>query len=316
MIVSLLIWETPYIPAMASCLGEEIVECRTKEAALEALPDADIAVVMGGGGLLLDDDLLDAAKKLKVVLSISAGIEKLPMLKLHERGIAVCNSKGAQAGSIAEFVLGAMLCVSHDFPLFMRNQQKSVWQTVFTGQDLDGKTLIIVGAGNIGQAVARRAKAFNMTVLGIKRRPAPLEHFDAVYATDALTDVLPRADYVVLTTPLTPDTYRLIGADAFDAMKPSAVFINVSRGDIVDESALISALQMKQIAGAVLDVFHTEPLPPGSPFWTMENVLVTPHSSGPTDNAERKTIELLCENVRRFQNGQPLLCQVEKGSYY
>ena len=316
MIVSLLIWDIPHIPAIERRLGETIVQCRSKEEAMRMLPEAEAVIVMGGGGLQLDEDMLKVSVKLKLVLSVSAGMEKMPLGLLHTRNIAVCNTKGAHATSIAEFVLCGMLTAAHHFQKFYRQQVSRFWETDFAGDDISGKTLLIVGAGSIGREIAKKAKAFDMAVHGTKRSPEPIEDFDSVWPSDQLHKALPLADYVVLAVPLTADTHHLMGETEFSCMKPSAVFLNISRGDTVDENALIAALQNKTIAGAVLDVFHTEPLPKDSPFWTMENVIVTPHSAGTTLSAEQKTIDLVCEIITRLRQGQPLLNQVEKGSAY
>lgn len=316
MIVSLLVWDTPHISGIEKALGEKITECRSKEAALTVLPEADIVIVMGGGGLQLDEDMLAVSKKLRLVLSISAGIEKIPLQALHDRGIAVCNTKGAHAVTIAEYVLGGMLAFSHHFPMFIRNQQKAHWQCVFTGDDLDGQTLLVIGAGAIGSEIGKKAKAFDMKVIGIRRRPCPLDYFDEVWGLDRLHEALRLADHVVLITPLTPDTYHLMGAEEFNCMKPSAIFINVSRGDTVDEAALYEALRDKIIAGAFLDVFHTEPLPKDHPLWALDTVIIAPHNAGPSNNSERKLIKILCDNIIRLRSGQPLVNQVGKNELY
>lgn len=316
MVVSLLIWDTPLIRAIEKCIGEDIIRCHTRDAALSALPKADIVIIMGGGGLLLDDEMLDVSERLKLVLSISAGIEKLPLTSLHERNIAVCNTKGAQAVSIAEYVLGEMIAFNRSFTMFQRNQAKAHWQYYFAGRDLDGQTVCIIGAGNIGSQIGKKVQAFDMQVLGLKRHPESMDYFNEVWGIDRLQEALGQADFVVLVTPLTPDTYHLMGQAEFNSMKRSAVFINVSRGDTVDEAALLEALNDEKIAGAILDVFRTEPLPSDSPFWAMENVIVTPHSAGPTLNAEQKMIDITCENIKRQRSRRPLINQVKKGNLY
>ena len=214
-------------------------------------------------------------------------MDRIPVDTLHRRGIPLCNTRGAHAVSIAEYVLGAMLCVSYRLPLFIRNQDKALWQNVYGIEGLEGKTLCIIGAGSIGSVIGKKAGALGMRVVGLKRSVQPLEGFDQVLPITALYETLEEADFVVLITPLTPETYHLMDSEAFSRMKPSAVFINVSRGDTVDEAALIRALQERTIAGAILDVFHTEPLPKDSPLWTMPNVLVTPHNSAITPMANR-----------------------------
>ncbi len=316
MIVSLLVWDTPYIAAIEKVLGEKITECRTKESALRALPEAEIVILLGGGGLQLDHELLSVSKKLRLVLSISAGMEKLPLPALHDRNIAVCNTKGAHAVTMAEFVLGGMLAFSHHFPTFIKNQAQAHWQSIFAGDDLEGQTVCIIGAGAIGSEIGKKAKAFDMNVIGIKRHPAPLLYFDEIWSLSRLHEALRLADYVVLITPLTPDTFHLMGAEEFACMKKFAVFINISRGDTVDEAALIYALQEKKIAGAFLDVFHTEPLPKESPLWAMENVFVAPHNAGPSNNSERRVTQVLIDNIVRLRNGQELINQVKKDEMY
>jgi phosphoglycerate dehydrogenase-like enzyme len=303
------------IPAVESFLGEKITECRTDEAALAAIPEADI-VITTGGAPLLTEELIAAAKNLKLVLSASAGVEKMPLKALHDRDIAVCNAKGAYSGAIAEFVLGGMLAWSHHYPMFIRNQTVSRWQPIFSGENLEGKTLVVVGAGSIGQEIAKKAKALDMTVVGLRRRPVPTAHFDEVRGNSDLRAVLPRADFAVLATPLTPETYHLMGAEEFRRMKSSAVFINIARGDACDEEALVGALKSKQIAGAILDVFSKEPLPQDSPLWTFDNVIVTPHSSASSDSSGQKTIDYLCSNIVRFRKGEPLMNRIQKGEMY
>lgn len=311
MIVSLLQWENPYVPAVEAEIGEKVTVCRTGEEAALVLPEADIIITLGTGRPLFNSDLLAVSGKLKLVLSVSAGIERLPLRELNARGIAVCNTGGAQAISIAEYVLGAMLSVSHSIPAFIRNQEKACWKNIF-GSDLEGRTLCIVGAGRIGAEIARRAKAFNMKIIGLKRHPEQLMNYDFVWGVEHLHKALGQSDIVVMATPLTKDTFHLMKAEEFGVMKKTAVFINISRGGTVDETAMISALKTKQIAGAVLDVFETEPLPEGSVLWQMENVLLTPHNASFTDTTDRCITSILCDNIIRFREGRVLINQILK----
>ncbi len=311
MIVSLVHWKNRYIPALKELLCEKIYECRDRQEALRVLPDADIVITFGGGdgdyAIPIDGEMLAAAHGLRLVLSLSSGVEKLPMQALREKNVAVCNSRGAHGVSIAEYVLGGMLVMSHHFHQFLRSQEQSRWKPIVRGEDLEGGTLCVIGAGSIGREIARKAKAFDMNVIGIKRRPEPVCGFDRVWGADRLHEALALSDYVVMVAPLTSETYHMMGEAEFRRMKETAIFINVSRGDTVDESALIRALTEKTIAGAVLDVFHEEPLPPESPLWGMENVLVTPHCSGPTKNTQRKTIRLIYDNIVRYRQGGELI---------
>jgi phosphoglycerate dehydrogenase-like enzyme len=173
---------------------------------------------------------------------------------------------------------------------------------------LNGKTLLIVGIGRIGAGLARLARAFDMRVLATRRNPdAGAQGAHAVYAHDRLPELLPQADVVALTCPLTPQTENLIDAKAIGLLRPSAVLINVARGRVVDEAALIEALQAKRLAAAGLDVTREEPLPPASPLWTMPNVLLTPHTAGETQSYEDSVIDILLENLERMWRGETSL---------
>ena len=205
---------------------------------------------------------------------------------------------------------------SYRIPQFVRNQERRLWQHAYDAQPIEGKTLCVIGAGHIGSMLGRKASALGMRVIGLKRRPEPIEGFQEVRPVSALHETLPEADFAALVTPLTPETYHLMDEAAFARMKPSAVFINVSRGDTADEEALIRALENKQIAGAILDVFHTEPLPADSPLWSMPNVLISPHNGGFTQDASDKTALMMVENIRRFREGRPLLNVVDLSRGY
>lgn len=185
MIVSLFKWDTPYVPAVEEFLGEKLIECRTRAAALQALPDADV-ILTSGGAELLDEELVAAAGKLRLVLSISAGVEKLPLKALHERDVAVCNARGVYSSTIAEYVIGGLLAWTHSFPVFFRNQAAARWKPVISGDGLEGKTLLIIGAGSIGTEIARKARAFDMTVIGLRKTPAPAEFFHEVLGVGEL----------------------------------------------------------------------------------------------------------------------------------
>ena len=305
MIISLNNSKTAYIPVMEEMLGETIYEFCDRAETLKLLPEADIIVTFGGGqrSLPFDEEVLAACRNVKLVLSITAGTEDVPIDKLHEMGIRISNSRGAQGASIAEYVLACMLIMSHNYHLYIRNQLSRQWGPLAAGEDLAGKTLCIIGTGTIGTAVAERAAANGMKITGIDKYPRQLPAFDAVFGTDKLHDVLAQSDFAVLSAPLTEETYHMMSQKEFCAMKETAVFINISRGDTADEAALINALQEKQIAGAVLDVFHEEPLPKDSPLWDTENVIITPHASGPSKNTTERVSRILCDNIVSFRSG-------------
>ncbi len=314
MIVSLLRWQNDYISSLEALLDEKILTCSDKQSAMQVLPEAEIIITVGGAPLL-DSEMVAVLKKPALVLSISTGVDQLPLAELSAQKIAVCSAKGAQAVSVAEYVLCCILAMRHRLPAILSNQSNKHWENYF-GADIDGRTLCVIGTGRIGIEIAKRAKAFNMQVHGVKRRPAPVEPFDRVWGTDDLTDALAEADVVVVATPLTDETYHLISAAQLRVMKTSAILVNISRGPTVDETALIDALQSGQIAGAVLDVFEKEPLSTQSPLWGMDNVIVTPHNAALTEDTNRKIIQILHKNILNFRNGCALINQINPNAAY
>nr|WP_290428752.1 D-2-hydroxyacid dehydrogenase [Defluviimonas salinarum] len=198
-----------------------------------------------------------------------------------------------------------MLAFSLDLRGFARAQAERRW-TAGRVTPIEGRTLLILGLGQTGQAVARRARAMGMTVLGVRARPQPTNHVDEVHGMEALPALWPRADFVLVSVPLLPSTRGLVGTDAFAAMKPGAVLIDVSRGGVCDEPALIAALQDGPLKGAALDVFATEPLPADHPLWAMENVILTPHCSSVYDGWAEKSVAMFAENLDRYRRGAAL----------
>jgi phosphoglycerate dehydrogenase-like enzyme len=202
-----------------------------------------------------------------------------------------------------------MIMLAKGWPGLVRAQARREW-TRFWPRVLAGQTVGIVGLGSIGRAVARLAKAFDMRVLGVRRSGAPLEcadyEVDGIFGPLDLLNVLAESDYVVLALPLTEETHHLIGELALRAMKPSAYRIHVSRGAVIDEAALVRALKEGEVAGAGLDVFESEPLPPESELWGMDNVIISPHIAGGTPRYMELAVDLFCENLRRYLAGEPL----------
>jgi phosphoglycerate dehydrogenase-like enzyme len=219
--------------------------------------------------------------------------------------LTVTNAAGVAAEVMAEYVIGGLLHFSLGFDRFARHQQAREW-TAGTVASLRGRTLAILGLGKTGQAVACLAKAIGMTILGIRARPAPTPHVDRVEPMTRLHDVLAVADGVALCLPLSAATRGLLDAAAFAAMKPGAVLVDISRGGIVRQDALLGALRAGRLRGAVLDVFETEPLPVDNPLWGFENVIVTPHCSSVYAGWERRSMEMFCDNLDRWQRGAPL----------
>ena len=291
-----------------STLGTGIAGFPVRETeTLEArLPEADVLVISG----LWRDALLDRAPKLRYIQSIGAGTDQFSRDALARRGIRLASARGVNARAVAEHAIALMLALSRRLPEARDNQAGRLWRGMIGDlarreDELGGKTLLVVGLGDIGSRLARLAKAFDMRVVGLRRDPAAgAGAADAVHAMTALGSLLPEADFVVLTCPLTPETEKLIDAAALARMKPSAYLVNVARGRVADEKALVEALSTGRIAGAALDVTAEEPLPPESPLWGMEHVLVTPHTAGETRRYEDNVIEILRENLDRLWRGE------------
>ncbi len=244
------------------------------------------------------------APRLQWLQTMSAGTDHPVFAQLRSSGVTVTNSSGASAPSIAQTVVLYLLALGRDLPRLMRAQSDRTWAPA-TSVDLHGMRLGIVGLGAIGSEVARLAVAFGMTVIGLRRTVRGDETCET-WSDDRLPELLAWADAIAVTAPLTDDTRHLFDAAAFATMRPGAWFVNVGRGEIVDEPALIDALTSGHLGGAGLDVFATEPLPADSPLWTLPNVIVTPHSSGTTDRSHRRSIEQFIDNFRRWTLGEPL----------
>jgi D-2-hydroxyacid dehydrogenase (NADP+) len=280
---------------------------------------SDIQILVGWR---FPDELLRKGKNLKwiqlisVNTSVTANENCIPSY-LND-SIIITNTKGLYHDSVADYVIWAILTMRRRFHNFLREQSLRKW-TEYIGDDISQKTVGILGLGQIGMAVAERAKAFGMKVIGIKRNINPentLPYVDQVYPIDKLHMFLSKADAVVLCLPLTPETKGLLGIDEMKSMKRDAILVNVSRGGIVKENDLIKVLKDRIVAGAVLDVFETEPLPTNSDFWGLDNVLITPHIAGVTKKSSQKVGQLLVENMRRFVNGKELINVVDREKGY
>jgi phosphoglycerate dehydrogenase-like enzyme len=195
--------------------------------------------------------------------------------------------------------------------------QNQLWQGSPRPREVADSTVLVIGMGSIGREFAARAKALGMRILAIRENPAKgLDGADAVYGSAQIDDVLPQADYVLLCTPVTPATTGIMNAARMSKMKPDAYLINVARGPLIDEAALLDTLQHRRIAGAALDVFNQEPLPADSPFWSLDNILVTPHTAAVTDRLWERHYRLIVDNMKRFLAGERLLNEVDKSRGY
>lgn len=266
-----------------------------------ALTEADVLVAFGNG---IGEETLDEAPRLKWIHVMSAGLETLPFPKLQDRGILLTNVRGIHAIPMAEYTFAAMLHISRRMGELAQAQREKRWAKRLRVTELWDKTLGIVGVGAIGREIARRAKVFGMYTLGVNTDGRSVEGVDETWATHDLKKVLARCDFVVVAVPLISSTRRLIDREAIASMKETAYLINVARGPVVDEAALAEALEQKRIAGAVLDVFDEEPLPDDHPFWTMDNVMVTPHISGLSPMYMTRGVDLFIENLSYYTRGE------------
>lgn len=219
--------------------------------------------------------------------------------------VTVTNSAGVAAEMMAQYVLGGMLHFSLNLPAFMAAKNRRQW-TAGKVEPLTGKTVLVIGLGKTGQAVAAISKAMGMRTIGVRANPQAVPNADEVHHFERLPDLWHQADYIAVCVPLLPATRKLIDSAAFAAMQKTAVVIDVSRGGVIDGTALIAALEGGQIRGAVLDVFETEPLPADSPLWAMDNLVLTPHCSSVYDGWELKSVEMFCDNLDRYRRGEPL----------
>lgn len=258
------------------------------------------------------------AKRVAWVHSLSAGVESTISPELVASSVPLTNGRGVFKDSLAEFAISAMLFFAKDLRRMIRNQEAGRWEQ-FDIAMLRGQTLGVVGYGEIGRETAQLARALGMRILAVRRKTALSQadtNVEAVYPPDRLREMLGLCDFVVVAAPNTPETRGMIGAAELRTMKPSTVIVNVGRGSVIEESALIEALELNRIRGAALDVFEHEPLSAGHPFYEMRNVLLSPHCADHTVGWVEMAMDLFVENFERFRRGEPLLNVVDKKAGY
>ena len=285
------------------------VEARSLEELEARIVEADVLLVSG----LWRDALIAKAPRLRLVQSISAGVDQYGKDALRASGIRLASAQGANANAVSEHAMALILALARRIPEARDNQARRHWRGMIGDlsqreDELGGKTLLVVGIGRIGGRLARLAKALGMRVVGLRRDPARgAEGADEVHGMDALHAQLPRADVVALCCALTEETRGLMGAREFAAMRAGATLVNVARGRVCDESALVAALSSGHIGAAALDVTAEEPLASDSPLWAMPNVLITPHTGGETRSYEDNVLDLMEENIARLRRGETAL---------
>jgi glyoxylate/hydroxypyruvate reductase A len=253
------------------------------------------------------------AQQLKWLQAMGAGVDWAIVPELPP-GVILTRAPGVFGPWMAEYVIGWCSWVTQRVETYREAQRQRRWLDHVLPDRLLGKTLAIVGLGDIGRDVARAARAFGMRVLGVSRRGRLVREAERVYPVSQTARALRQADFVVVLLPLTPETHGIIGADAFAAMKPTAWLVNIARGAVVNEAALLEALEQRRIAGAILDVFATEPLPPHHPLWRMDNVVITPHIAGPSTPEEIAPV--FNDNLARYLAGRPLRHVVDRKQGY
>ncbi|MEA2620629.1 MAG: hypothetical protein QOC97_1402 [Chloroflexota bacterium] len=276
------------------------------------------------------DRILVRAPRLSWVHSATSGVERALTPAALERGVVVTNARGVFSRPIAEYVLMMILAISRRLPQLLELQRERTWQPL-EGAELRDVTVGIVGLGSIGRAVAALATAFGCRVVAVRRRAdagpvgseseqgdSPLGEIvlDRVGGPETLPELLAESDFIVLAAPLTPETDQMINAETLASVKPGAWLINVARGRLIDERALLRALQDGELGGAVLDTFRDEPLSPASPFYDQANVIVTPHTAWSSGRVLDRSVELFCDNLRRFAVGEPLHNVVDPSAGY
>jgi len=279
----------------------------------EELPDTDIFI-----GYSLRPQQLQDAKRLKWIHSTAAGVAQLMYPELRESGVVVTNPRGIFSAPMAEHAIGLMLALARNFPDSVRQQdraqwaQQALWDLPQHLTELNGRLLLIVGFGSIGKELARRAKAFDMRVWGVSRSgKGDSALAERIVPVAELRAALTPADFVVLAAPETPETRHLIGPEEIALMKPGARLINVARGSLLDEAALLRALEGGKLGGAALDVAASEPLPPESPLWKAPNLLITPHTSAISDRLWERETSVLMELLERWFDGRELVNRVD-----
>ncbi len=282
-----------------------------------ALREADAAILAGDV-----NDLILTGERLEWVHCDLSGLTNSARQEVFDRGLRVTGSAGRTAPALSEHVLLFMLALAYDMPALLECQKKHQWGGIPGYQDrrgLVGHTAGIIGVGHTGAVLARYLKTMGMTTLGYRRKAEAVEGIDEMYCADrgdTIDALLERSDYLILTVQLSDETYHLIGEKELRKMKPTACLINLCRGSVVDEQALVRALNAGIIAGAGVDTTEVEPLPAYSPLWDARNVLITPHTTPTVPDRLQNSLDIICENIRRYRADEPLLNQLTPRDVY
>ncbi|MFP3324260.1 D-2-hydroxyacid dehydrogenase [Planococcus sp. SIMBA_160] len=264
------------------------------------LPTADI-VVTYGEDLTADD--IDSADNLKWIMVASAGIEKMPHAAIADKGIIVSNVKGIHKTPMAESALAHLLALKRSLPFIYESQRNGEWNRKTKSSELAGSTAVVFGPGAIGSEIGRLLQAFGVRTIGCNRSGNDAEHMDEMVSFENSLEVLPEADIVLAVLPSTKETYHLLKKEHFQAMKEDAIFMNLGRGDLVEDRVMLEALKNGEIGHAVLDVFEEEPLPEGHPYWQMDNVIISPHVSSHSGKYVERALDVFIPNLHAWIKG-------------
>jgi phosphoglycerate dehydrogenase-like enzyme len=287
-----------YKKALSPKFPEVVIHAAAQEAEVgKFIEQTDILMT-----IRISDDLIKKASKLKWIHAITTGVDYIVNLPSLKKEVILTSTRGIHGPQVSEMAFLLMLALNRNFPEVVRNQDKGVWER-WPGKLLWKKKVGILGVGVIGEEIARKCKAFGMEVFGIDIIKRKLDCIDVFYGPEDMVKVAKEVDYLVIVAPNTPETEKIVDSKVLSAMKPTAFLLNLGRGEIVDEEALIRALKSGKIAGAGLDTYLKEPLPKEHPFWGMKNVIVSPHVAGMSDIYVEQALTIFEENLRRFIKG-------------
>ena len=288
-----------YKKALGPKFPEVVIHAAAQEAEVgKFIEQTDILMT-----IRISDDLIKKASKLKWIHAITTGVDYIVNLPSLRKEVILTSTRGIHGPQVSEMAFLLMLALNRNFPEVVRNQDKGVWER-WQGKLLWKKKVGILGVGVIGEEIARKCKAFGMEVFGIDIIKRKLDCVDVFYGPEDIVKVAGDLDYLVIVAPRTPETEKIVDSKVLSAMKPTAFLLNLGRGELVDEEALIRALKSGKIAGAGLDTYLQEPLPKGHPFWGMKNVIVSPHVAGMSDIYVEQALTIFEENLRRFIKGE------------
>lgn len=306
-----------HIDKIRNCISGNVFWCRNEQEAIEKGYDGEVLFIWGGSGEM-PVRYCTESKKLKWINSFSAGVNPIMESAIADLPVKLTNAKGIHGKTMGLTTIGYMISFLRHSQELQRRQENHIWSKRVNKpfRDAEGLTVTIVGAGSIGSEVARLSKAIGMKVIGVKRTVTPLDNYDEVIPNTDLKKALSLADFVVILTPLTDATRGLIGIHELRSMKPGAVLINIARGAVVKTDDLIYALKNGIIAGAALDAVDPEPLNEDNPLWDMPNVIITPHCAADSVKYIDRAVEQFCENLKRFEQGDALLNEINMANKY